>query len=355
MKNDMINEHFTAPVCVGNGLVALDVIINSQDSNHAQFLAGGSCGNVMTILSFLGWKSYPIARLSNNVAGDLLYQDLLRWNVNDDLLEVSNEGSTPIIIHRILKDKKGETKHRFEFKNPEDGKYLPSYKPCLAKSVPMILEKIAKTNVFFFDRINRASIDLAKAYSAKGSIVYFEPSSIKDEKGFEASCRIADVIKFSEDRIPDFDKLYPTAVAPLEIQTLGSTGLKYRRKGQSTWTFLKGYAIDNLIDAAGAGDWSTAGIIINLFKTPQIKISDISEESLYFAMQYGQALSALNCTFEGARGLMYNVNRQELNLMISHIVSSPKTTISSGTRVKKQARQVDFDVKISSLFAKSSR
>lgn len=351
----MTNAHSSSPVCVGNGLVALDVIINSQDSNHAQFLAGGSCGNVMTILSFLGWQSYPIARLSNNVAGDLLYQDLLRWKVNDDLLDMSNDGSTPIIIHRILKDKKGETKHRFEFKNPEDGKYLPSYKPCLAKSVPTILERVAKTNVFFFDRINRASIDLARAYSANGAIVYFEPSSIKDEKGFEASCRIADVVKFSEDRIPDFDNIYPVAIAPLEIQTLGSNGLKYRRKGQSTWIFLRGYAIDNLTDAAGAGDWSTAGIITNLFKIPQVKIADISDESLHFAIQYGQALSALNCTFEGARGLMYNVNRQELNLMISHIVSSSKTTISSGSRAKQQVRQLDLDVKISSLFAKINR
>jgi fructokinase len=66
------------PVCIGSGLVALDVVISNNPSVPNQFLAGGSCGNVITILSYLGWDCYPIARLSNNVAGDILIHDLLR-------------------------------------------------------------------------------------------------------------------------------------------------------------------------------------------------------------------------------------------------------------------------------------
>jgi fructokinase len=354
MKNEMLNEA-KAPICVGNGLVALDVIIGSEGTSHAQFLAGGSCGNVMTILSYLGWNSYPIARLSNNVAGDLLFQDLQKWNVKDDLLQISGTGSTPVIIHRILKDKKGDPKHRFEFRNPEDGKYLPSYKPCLAKSVPTIIQMVPCSNVFYFDRINRASIDLAKAYKAKGTTIFFEPSSIKDQRGFEQSLELADVLKFAQDRIPEYDLLYPIASVPLEIQTLGSLGLKYRRKGEKSWTKLEGYSIENVVDAAGAGDWSTSGIIMNLFKNEGTILMELSSEKIEFALHFGQALSAMNCTFEGARGLMYEVSRQELVLMISHIVTSSKHTINVGNREKSNANNQFRVRKISSLFATTDK
>lgn len=63
-------------ICSGTGLVALDVVISNDIEKPTQFYAGGSCGNVLTILSYMGWDSYPIARLSNNVASDLLIQDL---------------------------------------------------------------------------------------------------------------------------------------------------------------------------------------------------------------------------------------------------------------------------------------
>ena len=338
------------PICVGTGLVALDVVISSVSGVSTQFLAGGSCGNVLTILSYLGWSSYPIARLFNNAAADLLLEDLQTWNVNKNLLSITTTGSTPIIIHRILKDSKGIPKHKFEFKNPEDGTYLPSYKPCLAKSVPELIEVQPCANVFYFDRINRGAIDLAKAYKKNGAIIFFEPSSVKDEKGFKECLEIADVIKFSEDRIQNYDHLYSLGRVPLEIQTLGSQGLKFRRKGQKTWINLAGYIIDDVVDAAGAGDWCTAGIIMNLFKKSEIEINQFSEDDLIFALQFGQALSALNCTFEGARGLMYNIPRNDLMLSIDHIVKSASKKIPKRNKSNTTYRKSDPTLKIASLF-----
>ena len=170
-------------ICAGTGLVALDVLINNRTTNEpTQFYAGGSCGNVLTILSYLGWKSFPIARLSNTQATALLLDDFSKWKVNDDLITVTEDGSTPIIIHRILEEKGGERKHRFEFKNPEDGSYLPSYKPCLAKDVTDIVSISPTVDLFYFDRINRGSINLAKSYKANGGMIFFEPSNMKEIK-----------------------------------------------------------------------------------------------------------------------------------------------------------------------------
>jgi sugar/nucleoside kinase (ribokinase family) len=107
-------------ICAGTGLIALDVLINNRTYNEPiQFYAGGSCGNVLTILSYLGWKSFPIARLSNTQATALLLDDLSKWMVNDDLITVTEDGSTPIIIHRILEGQGGERKHRLKIQRME--------------------------------------------------------------------------------------------------------------------------------------------------------------------------------------------------------------------------------------------
>jgi fructokinase len=337
-------------ICSGTGLVALDVVISNDMEKPTHFYAGGSCGNVLTILSYMGWDSYPIARLSNNVASDLLVQDLNIWKVKEDLLSYTEDGSTPIIIHRILKDKHGLSKHRFEFRNPEDGKYLPSYKPCLSKSVQDILGKSPVPKVFYFDRINRASIDLAKANKENGATIFFEPSSIKDEKGFKKCLEVADIVKFSEDRIPNYAAIFPKGQSLIEVQTLGEKGLKYRRKASTNWSEVKGYVIENVIDTAGAGDWCTAGII-SIFFSHNYLPESVSESQIEKALKFGQILSAINCTFEGARGLMYNMNYNDVLAKIKNVLNA-KTRVVSITEKHPLIRTVRSNsIKISSLFA----
>ena len=337
-----------APTCAGTGLVALDVVIGNDLSIPAQFLAGGSCGNVLTILSYLGWNSFPIARLSNNVAAEMLLEDLKTWNVNDSLITTTTDGSTPIIIHRILKDKEGSPKHRFEFRNPEDGSYLPSYKPVLKISVKEIIEKKARVNVFYFDRINRGAIELAKAYKQNGAVIFFEPSSCKEVKLFNECLEIADIVKFSNDRISDVLGFPLLLKVPLAIQTIGDKGLKYKRGVDKNWTSLESFHIENLVDSAGAGDWCTAGIIKTLFKK-SFSLLDISDTELIQALQFGQVLGSLNCIYEGARGLMYSVNNNELLLYVEHILSSHFRKIPSKIKTQHLIHKRQ-PVKISSLF-----
>lgn len=351
MMNEVkLNNILTKPVCIGTGLVALDVIIGHNSINQSLFLTGGSCGNVLTILSYLGWNTFPIARLSKNVASELLIEDLASWDVSSELLSITEDGSTPIIIHRILRDKLGLAKHRFEFRNPEDGKYLPSYKPCLASSVKDVLDKRPKSDVFFFDRINRGSIELSKGYKKNGSIVFFEPSSSKEVVKFNECLEIADIVKFAQDRIPNTSDFPLLEQVPLVIQTLGNEGLKFKRSGDQDWTFLKGFENDDVIDAAGAGDWCTAGIIKKLF-SENSTLENISREQIIESLEFGQVLSSLNCSYEGARGLMYAVKNNELLLYIEHIFSLSSHQIPSKRRKPEMIIHQNQNLDISSLFA----
>ena len=294
----------------GSGLLALDVILNGSRSTPPKLTAGGSCGNVMTILAYLGWSSYPIARLKDNDASKEVFSDLQRWGVKTDFIFKEPSGSTSIIIHRILKNKKGESVHRFEFRNPTTGVWFPGFKPFLSKEVPELIKKMPTPNLYYFDRINRAAIDLAKEAKNLGAVVFFEPSSIGDPKLFEECLQVTDIIKFSNERIPEYKKLVKKNKVYLEIETLGKDGLNFRCvKSKSKWTSIDPFIVSELIDSAGAGDWCTAGIIDGLCVKGRADFKKKGIKQIKAVLQRGQILGAINCFFDGARGIMYNIDK----------------------------------------------
>jgi len=308
----------SSAICFGTGLVALDIIMNGNPNTEPRFLAGGSCGNVMTILSFLGWKSYPIARLSTSYSTSLLFLDLNDQNVQLDLISRTEDGSTPVIIHRILRDSENTPKHRYEFRVPKTNIWFPSFKPVLSSKVDEITSFHFVPKVFYLDRISRSAIDLATHYKRNGSLIFFEPSSITDEKQFKECLAVADILKFSNDRLPEYKNQFSARQVPIEIETIGASGLLYRytRNKNDNWRFMPAIQIDNTMDNAGAGDWCSAGIIHGLYQNLNEPIfKNLTIKKLEQTIIFGQFLGALNCKFYGARGLMYNLKYQEIKKM----------------------------------------
>lgn len=313
------------PLCIGIGLVALDIVINGNTNTPSKIYAGGSCGNVLTILSFLHWDTYPIARLKQNEATKRLISDLNIWNVKTSLISQTPDGSTPIIIQKNKKDKNGSPVHTFHFKNPDNKEWLPAYKPLLANKVETLTKISPTPSVFYFDRIHRSSIALAKYYKEKGAIIYFEPSSISDEKQFEECLNLADIIKFSSERINNYSTLFPIQRVPLEIETLGNKGIRYRFSHQlkaKVWKIIPSYEISLFVDTAGSGDWFSAGVISKIGRTGKEGFNTLKAESIEIVLKYGQALGALNCFFDGARGLMYSHNNVQLDSLVKKIQNS---------------------------------
>lgn len=324
LNNVKINEN----VCIGSGLVALDVVMNGNPHNPRQLFAGGSCGNVITILSYLKWKTLPIARLKDNKATERLLLDLEKWKVDISLVSKSEDGSTPIIIHRIKRDKEGKSVHRFEFKNPDNGKWLPRYKPVLSNSVESIIEKSPIPSIYYFDRLNRSSVNLAKYYKTNGSIIFFEPSSLQINKQLDECLEVVDIIKFSNDRIKDYSNIYKEQRVPLEIETFGKDGLQYRfshKLKEKKWKKLNAYSITNSVDGGGSGDWFSAGLISQIASKGSISFTKCDEENILKAIRYGQALAALNCFFDGARGMMYILKKKEIDELVEKIQKSKST------------------------------
>src|SRR5437867_1521785 len=101
------------PRALGTGLVTLDVVLHAGSVEPPPSYAGGTCGNVLTILSYLGWETVPISRLSPGTATERLFADLARWNVSTDFISIERGGSTPIIIHHISRRPDDQPYHTF--------------------------------------------------------------------------------------------------------------------------------------------------------------------------------------------------------------------------------------------------
>jgi len=317
-----------SPIAIGTGLVALDIVINGWEGESSLLSAGGSCGNVMSILAYLGWQTFPVARLGNDLAADFLAQDLARFHVHLDFLYHERKRRTPIVIETMPVGTSVTHTHFFSFTCPHCGASLPRHRAILKKSVQHIIDQVPKPSVFYFDRISRAAIEMAKRYSADGALVVFEPPSIRNGKLFKECVQVAHIVKYSRKRIshmPDSIRYRPPF---LEIETLGAYGLRFRVTAHgdqlSEWEHLEAYRIDDVRDEAGCGDWCTAGIIHLLGQKGVKSLRQANQECILDALSLGQALAALNCRFEGARGGMYSLRPTQLKATVKDIIAGKK-------------------------------
>ena len=315
------------PAVVGMGLLALDVVMAEPGDREPRFFSGGTCGNVLTILSYLGWAATPVARLRRGSTADRVIGDLERFGVSTEFVTRRWDGSTPVIIHRIRCSSEGEAYHTFSWRCPSCGARLPGYRPVLGSVASTIVTDVGGSDVFFFDRVSRGVLTVARALRERGAVIVFEPSSVGDLRLFHEAWTLAHVLKYSHERLRDIADL---EFAPgerdgvlLEIETLGRGGARYRsrlpRASTRGWVTMKAFCQSTVRDAAGAGDWCTAGVLDTLAQGGLLELRKTNGMRLKGAMEYGQALAAWNCRFEGARGGMYERSRGEFAEEIEEI------------------------------------
>ncbi len=294
------------PICTGTGLVALDVILDGTDSHPTQMIAGGSCANVLAVLSYLGWRSFPIALLGKDYYSSLVINDLKRFNVETSLIVRDSSSHAPMVVERLLRTSSGN-KHVFEFKCPNCGSRLPRNRPFPTELLSWLYQRMPAPQVYYFDRVSKTSLAIARRSRMLGALVMFEPARRSNGALFRKCLRVSHIVKYSIEQLQlgslGFD-------IPLEIQTLGSEGLLYRvgSKAGSNWIKSDSFLVPNPIDTAGAGDWCSAGILYELGQVGQAGFR-LSRERVEKAIRLGQSLAAIDCSYVGARGAAYTANR----------------------------------------------
>jgi sugar/nucleoside kinase (ribokinase family) len=296
------------PKVLGTGFIALDLVVSSDPESPIQSWAGGTCGNVLSILAWLGWEAYPISRLNGDAASIRIRSDLQRWGVHLDLVDCVPTVNAPIIVQEIRQLANGDSTHRFSWTCLRCGGWLPSFRPVTRAVVDRVAPYIPGTSVFFFDRVSRGALDVAAQAARSGAVVMFEPSGRGDKGLFREALDLAHIVKYADQRIANLSEGTKSANLRLEIQTLGSAGLRFRLprdRRDSEWRALGPTPIGSVVDACGSGDWCTAGVLSKLATEGISSLEESGVSGIASALMYGQKLAAWNCAFEGARGGMY--------------------------------------------------
>ena len=302
--------------CVGTGFIVLDVVQHLGDSDvKEKRYVGGSCGNVLSVLAYLGWNAVAVGRIGRDAAGHELLSDFRKFGVKTNFLEQDEGAGTPIVVQQNYSDAKGRRRHRFSLSCPTCGARMPAYRPILTRSADVLASKLPNHSVFYFDRLAPGILELATK-SAEGSLVVFEPSGIKDEKLFKDCLSVAHIVKYANDRLPGIRQLVSKAKVPIEVETFGAKGLRVSVRKNGSRVISRNFSafpVANFKDSSGSGDWCTAGLLRSLLNG-DTRIANICEdaEKVFAAARFGQALAALNCNFVGARGLMYAANAQSV-------------------------------------------
>lgn len=304
---------------LGTGIFNLDTIVVREYPNGPQdqmrFVentvaeeVGGTCGNVMCMLSYLGWEVYPLAVLDTTEEGYRMTESMKRYGCNMRFVSNVEGGGTTLlrVTHKLEPD--GSPKVSVRSGSPGGSRYPRRHFLRMRDEAPAFLEYLDFVpDVFFFDDPAAGHRVMAKALRSKGSLIYFEPSAIKEKKDFDAINQ-CDVIKFSGENIQDtsfaedrMDKLF--------IQTLGSEGLRFNLKGAG-WVSLPPVANDNVVDWEGAGDWTTSAFLNALAEAGCLSLDKMTEDVVRAALEKAQVTASRSVSYMGSKGMI----NDDLNL-----------------------------------------
>lgn len=288
-------------IILGAGLVSLDILMRGYEET-VSYKVGGTCGNVLMILAYMGWETYPVARLNGSAQSQMMLDDMRVNGVHTDFVSTLDDGVTPIIIQHNIIDKDGNPTHKFTFQGNRGSLHL-NYKPVMKKTVMKVLDELQfQPSVFFFDRVGAATLAMAEHFNRLGTLVFFEPSAKAKSTDFEKALTYSDIIKFADQRLSDvgFTEKYSDK---LFIQTLGSKGLRFNLFGRG-WNTLPPVLNDNIVDTSGAGDWTSATFLNEMSKSGLTTVGALTEDKVKLFLSRAQEKASQSCSYEGARGMM---------------------------------------------------
>ena len=297
---------------IGSGIYMLDTILEREypawpalrpfEDRTVVVEVGGTCGNVMCMLAWMGWDSRPQASLDNSPEGLQIKEDLLKYGCDCRYVTNTPEGGTTLLCCTHKRATDGTHTMSVRAGSPGGSRFPKHHFLRVRDEAPAFLDALEETpDVYFFDDSAAGHRLIARELKAKGALVYFEPSRIETSADFEAM-EICDIMKFSgaivrEAPMPRKDQLF--------IQTLGEKGLRWSLRGEP-WEALPPAPCDKVVDWEGAGDWTTATFINTLFKNGFKDIASLDAADARKALVEAQAVAAKSVGYMSSKGMIHS-------------------------------------------------
>ena len=291
---------------IGTGIFNLDILVKRE---YPQWPAmrpfedkvvleevGGTCGNVMSILAYMGWDVRPVACLDNSPEGLKITEDLKRYGCDCQYVTNTPAGGTTILRCTHKLDKEGKHTMSVRAGSPGGSRFPKRHFLRARDEAPVFLDQLIEMpSVFFFDDPAAGNRLLARVLKERGAMVYFEPSRVATNADLDA-VGAADIIKFSDENVPDVsfvedfhDKIF--------IQTMGPRGVRYKYKRQP-WEVMEAPLIQRVVDTEGAGDCFTATFI------NAIAESGLTSSSIPSAISIAMANASRSVGYFGSKGFI---------------------------------------------------
>lgn len=302
--------------CLLSGNFALDTIVTRDYPNGfvvgktnkftetvVTECVGNTCGNVASILPYLGVQSFPIAHLDLSEQGLQIKDDLHRYGADVRFVENSANGGTTLLRCTHKRDKMtGE--HTTSFRATSPGSRFPRRRFLRVRDeAPTFIENLDFVpNIFFFDAAEAGLRYLAAELRKQGTLIYFEPEGDAEKNKFLKAVEISDIVKFSHEKVSDIsfttqytDKLF--------IRTLGADGLEFNLCGQG-WTKVASVPNENVVDWEGAGDWITSQFIACLCEKDILSIPQMTVEAIRECLEIACETASRSVSYLGSKGLI---------------------------------------------------
>ena len=302
--------------CLLSGNFALDTIVTREYPNGfvvgkankftetvVTECVGNTCGNVATILPYLGVQTYPIAHFDLSEQGLQIKEDLRRYGADVRFVENSPKGGTTLLRCTHKRDKMtGE--HTISFRATSPGSRFAKRRFIRVRDeAPAFIANLDFVpDVFFFDAAEAGLRYLAGELRKRSTLIYFEPESDKEKNKFLKAVEVSDIVKFSHEKVSDLsfveqynDKLF--------IRTLGSEGLEFNLCGEG-WIKVASVPNDNVADWEGAGDWTTSQFIACLCERDMLTIAQMGIDSVRKCLEIACKTASCSVSYLGSKGMI---------------------------------------------------
>ena len=258
--------------------------------------------NGMCMLAHFGWDARPQVKLINNEEGQKLAESLIQFGCGPRYITlVENGGFSGMKCVHWKSRKTGEHELGIRGFGPNGSQFRKITELRATDEVPALLDAMSEVpDIYFFDHNEAGPRLIAKELRSRGTLVYYEVENNRDWKKFIKSVEVADIVKFSDENVPDitFCADYKNR---LFIQTQGSKGLRFSFCG-GEWVHLDPVKVDTVVDWEGCGDTVSAVFINELWKIGLPKISEMTEEQVLTALNIAVGQAALCTQHYGSKG-----------------------------------------------------
>lgn len=290
---------------LGAGFSCIDIVKNN---NREIIQNGGTCANVLSLLSVLGWECTLLKAH---------YEDLVNTVVDDNL---SSLGVKTIDFKHSLKAMPrilqiSNMDHQFMTSCPKCGNRLINLELPTKTNISKTIDDFSQFDFFYHDRISAGIDHVVDLMHRNGNLVIYEPNSARNGAALIMHSLMCDIVKFSTERIPmKYADLIRNSASSsktkLLICTNGKKGLSFSYLNHSgvmsEWTTILPFATKKIVDTSGAGDWMTAGFLFSLFSSDADISEGLSEEKIVKALEKARDYAKRCCQYQGAQGAYYD-------------------------------------------------